>query len=136
MTGLKKLEVLKTATKLHIQSITRNTLGETVGRMFGMTIEIFQEAGDIETLADIIETIPVITTTHMDEIQSKDIRDTGSPSTDDMIWIGGSTGTLRRTSTDTVQTMVSSTDTDIKHHIQVGIISTVLCRIIIQGIRI
>ena len=101
-----------------------------------MTIEIFQEAEDIETLADIIETIPVITTTHMDEIQSKDIRDTGSPSTDDMIWIGGSTGTLRRTSTDTVQTMVSSTDTEIKHHIQAGIISTVLCRIIIQGIRI
>ena len=65
MTGLKKLEVVKTATKLQTQSITRNTLGETVGRMFGMMIEIFQEAGDIETLADIKESIPIITTAHI-----------------------------------------------------------------------
>ena len=117
-------------------------MGEAKDMKDGMVTEIIQEDGeDIETLADIIEIITIITTTHRDDKQSNNIKDTMSPSTDFLIWTGGSTGTKHRTSTDTtVLTAVNSSDTGIKHrcterHIQIGITGTVLSRIFIQGIK-
>ena len=133
-----KVDTRMTATKPQTQDITIETLGETQDIMTGIIREIFQEAGEvIVTLADITE---IITTTHKDDNRSNNIKDTEGPSTDNLEMTGGSTGTMYRTSTDTVQITVNSTDTEMKHRwtehrIQVGITGTVMCRIIIKGIR-
>ena len=108
-----KVDTRMTATKAQTQDITIETLGETQDIMTGMIKEIFQEAGEvIVTLADITE---IITTTHKDDNRSNNIKDTEGPSTDNLEMTGGSTGTLYRTSTDTVQITVNSTDTEMKH---------------------
>ena len=136
-----KLETQMTATKPKTKHSTRETMVETKDMKAGMVTEIVQEAGErIETLADITKIIAIITTTHKDEIQSNNIKETESPSTDCLRWTGGSTGTAYRTSTDTGLTTVNSTDTGIKNrwterHIQIGITGTVLSRIFIQGIK-
>ena len=102
-----------TETSPKTQDIRIEILEETQDMMTGMIREIFQEAGEvIETMAGITETI---TTTLIDGNLSNNIRDTEIPSTDYLTMIGGSTGTMHRTSTDTVQITVNSTDTEMKH---------------------